>query len=131
MTTMTSAFIASLNGAVTAPLPMPSISAATELAWHRRVQWSTLFEPKPVLTSFWNRNASSFEHLAEPKPASARPPSRSRIVVSPWPASSSASSQEASRKCVHGFAGSTQAFSPLGAPCRRTSGLVSRCGWRT
>ena len=49
------AAVASVNGAVTAPEPMPSISAATEDAWHRRVQWSTLFEPKPVRTSFWKR----------------------------------------------------------------------------
>ena len=55
MTMMTSAFSASLKGAVTAPVPIPSISAATELAWQSRVQWSTLFEPKPVRTSFWNR----------------------------------------------------------------------------
>ena len=53
---------------------MPSISAATLEAWHRRVQWSTLFEPKPVRTSFWNRYASSLVHLAEPKPASDRLP---------------------------------------------------------
>ena len=29
---------AAVNGAVTAPEPMPSISAATEEAWHSRVQ---------------------------------------------------------------------------------------------
>ena len=55
MTMMRSALSASLKGAVTAPEPMPSISAATEEAWQSRVQWSTLFEPKPVRTSFWNR----------------------------------------------------------------------------
>ena len=44
-----------MNGAVTAPEPMPSISAATEEAWQSRVQWSTLLVPKPVRTSFWNR----------------------------------------------------------------------------
>ena len=43
------------NGALTAPEFRPSINAATELAWQRRVQWSTLLEPKPVRTSFWNR----------------------------------------------------------------------------
>ncbi len=31
------------------------MSAATLEAWHRRVQWSTLFVPKAVRTSFWNR----------------------------------------------------------------------------
>ena len=39
----------------TAPEPMPSSSATTEDAWHRRVQWSTLLVPKPVRTSFWKR----------------------------------------------------------------------------
>jgi hypothetical protein len=55
ITTMTSASSTAVNGAVTAPEPMPSINAATEEAWHRRVQWSTLLVPKPVRTSFWNR----------------------------------------------------------------------------
>jgi hypothetical protein len=32
-----------------------SISAATLEAWHSRVQWSTLLQPKPVRTSFWKR----------------------------------------------------------------------------
>ena len=27
----------------------------TEEAWHSRVQWSTLFVPKPVRMSFWKR----------------------------------------------------------------------------
>ena len=75
ITTITSASFAAVNGAVTAPEPMFSSSAATEEAWHSRVQWSTLLEPKPVRTSFWNRYASSLEPLAEPKPASARGPS--------------------------------------------------------
>ena len=35
--------------------PMPSSSAATEEAWHRRVQWSTLLVPNPVRTSFSKR----------------------------------------------------------------------------
>ena len=74
MTMMTSASSAAVNGAVTALEPMPSIRAATDEAWHSRVQWSTLLEPKPARTSFWNRYASSFEPLAEPKPARARPP---------------------------------------------------------
>ena len=47
MTMITSASSAAENGAVTAPEFRPSISAATDEAWHRRVQWSTLFEPKP------------------------------------------------------------------------------------
>ena len=51
----TSDFSASVNGAETAPEFMPSIRAATEEAWHSRVQWSTLLVPKPVRTSFWNR----------------------------------------------------------------------------
>src|SRR5579863_10605868 len=83
MTMMTSASSAAANGADTAPELSPSISAATEEAWHRRVQWSTLFEPKPVRTSFWNRYASSFEPFAEPKPASALGPYWSRILASP------------------------------------------------
>ena len=45
----------SLTGLLTAPEPTPSSSAATLLAWHSRVQWSTLLLPKPVRTSFWNR----------------------------------------------------------------------------
>ena len=35
------------------------MSAATLDAWQSRVQWSTLFDPKPVRTSFWKRYASS------------------------------------------------------------------------
>ena len=38
MTMMTSACSTSLKVAVTAPEPMPSISAATEDAWQSRVQ---------------------------------------------------------------------------------------------
>ncbi len=38
MTMMTSASAAAVNGAVTAPEPIPSISAATDEAWHSRVQ---------------------------------------------------------------------------------------------
>src|SRR5215468_10493515 len=71
ITQITSASIAAANGADTAPELRPSNSAATDEAWHSRVQWSTLLEPKPVRTSFWNRYASSLEPLAEPKPASA------------------------------------------------------------
>ncbi len=55
ITMITSASMAAANGAETAPEFRPSISAATEEAWHRRVQWSTLFDPKPRRTSFWNR----------------------------------------------------------------------------
>ena len=55
MTMITSASSAAEKGAVTAPEFSPSISAATEEAWQSRVQWSTLFEPKPVRTSFWKR----------------------------------------------------------------------------
>ena len=71
MRKITSAFSTSFTWLDTAPEPMPSSSAATDEAWHRRVQWSTLLVPKPVRTSFWKRYASSFEPLAEPKPASA------------------------------------------------------------
>ena len=38
MTMITSASSAAVKGAVTAPEPIPSISAATEEAWHSRVQ---------------------------------------------------------------------------------------------
>ena len=107
MTQMTSASAAAENGADTAPELNPSKSAATDEAWHSRVQWSTLFEPKPVRTSFWNKYASSFEPLAEPNPASALGPFSSRILTRPLAAKSSASSQDASRKCVNGLAGST------------------------
>ncbi len=55
MRKMNSAFATSETWLDTAPEPMPSSSAATDEAWHRRVQWSTLFEPKPVRTSFWKR----------------------------------------------------------------------------
>ena len=51
----TSAIVTSITGLDTAPEPMPSSSATTDEAWHRRVQWSTLLLPKPVRTSFWNR----------------------------------------------------------------------------
>ena len=55
MRKITSAFATSRTWLDTAPESIPSISAATEEAWHRRVQWSTLFEPNPVRTSFWKR----------------------------------------------------------------------------
>ena len=55
ITMMTSASTAAANGADTAPELRPSNSAATDEAWQSRVQWSTLLEPKPVRTSFWNR----------------------------------------------------------------------------
>src|SRR5215212_8321080 len=44
ITMMTSASIAAANGADTAPELRPSISAATDEAWHSRVQWSTLLD---------------------------------------------------------------------------------------
>ena len=93
----TSAFVTSITGFDTAPEPMPSSSAATDDAWHSRVQWSTLLDPKPVRTSFWNRYASSLLPLAEPKPASARGPRVSRMRASVPPARASASSHVASR----------------------------------
>src|SRR6195952_5611889 len=55
ITMMTLASMAAANGADTAPEFRPSINAATDEAWQSRVQWSTLLEPKPVRTSFWNR----------------------------------------------------------------------------
>ena len=55
MTITTSALATSITGFETAPEPMPSSSATTLDAWHRRVQWSTLLLRKPVRTSFWNR----------------------------------------------------------------------------
>src|SRR6185295_18230343 len=76
----TSAFLMSPNTLVTAPEPMPSSNAATDDAWHRRVQWSTLLVRKTARTSFWNRYASSLLHLAEPKPASAPGGLASRIA---------------------------------------------------
>ncbi len=54
-----------------------------------------------------------FEPLAEPKPASARGPSRSRIFSRPEAARSIASSHVASRKCVHGSDGSTRSSAAL------------------
>src|SRR5216117_2558023 len=60
---ITSAFCTSFTWFDTAPELMPSISAATDEAWQRRVQWSTLLVPKPVRTSFWKRKASSLEPL--------------------------------------------------------------------
>ena len=51
----TSALATSFTGLLTAPEPMPSSSAATLEAWHKRVQWSTLLLPKPTRTSFWKR----------------------------------------------------------------------------
>src|SRR4030081_595650 len=125
---MTSACIAAANGADTAPEFRPSINAATDEAWHSRVQWSTLVEPKPVRTSFWNRYASSFEPLAEQKQASAFTPFSSRILTRPLAAMSSASSQDASRKCVNGLAGSTWSLESFFAFGSRTRGFGRRLG---
>src|SRR6204780_5597676 len=52
ITHMTSASAAAANGADTAPQLIPSNSAATDDPWQSHVQWSTLFEPKPVRTRF-------------------------------------------------------------------------------
>ena len=131
MTMMTSESAHEVKGAVTAPEPIPSSSATTEDAWQRRVQWSTLLVPNPVRIIFWTRYASSFDPLAEPNPARAPPPSRSRMRRSPAAARSSASSQLASRKWLRGFAGSTASSADFGASSRRTSGRVSRSGCAT
>src|SRR6185295_14244070 len=80
---ITSARATSFTWFDTAPEATPSISAATLEAWHRRVQWSTLLQPKPVRTSFWKRYASSLVPLAEPKPARDRLPYVSRISRNP------------------------------------------------
>jgi hypothetical protein len=106
MRKITSAFCTSFTWFDTAPEPMPSRSAATEEAWQRRVQWSTLLVPKPARTSFWKRYASSFEPFAEPKPASAYR-SVSRMRRRPSAALSSASSQVASRNTSDQLPGST------------------------
>ena len=71
---ITSALITSPYVVETAPDPIPSNSAATLDAWHRRVQWSTLLVWKPVRISFWKRYASSLEHFADPNPAIAPGP---------------------------------------------------------
>ena len=131
MMKITSACSTSITGLDTAPEPMPSSSAATLDAWHSRVQWSTLLEPKPMRTSFWKRYASSLEPLAEPKPASARLPCVSRMRASVPPASSSASSHVASRNTEYGSAGSIVKSADFGMPGLRISGFVSRCGWCT
>ncbi len=55
ITKITSALATSHTWFETAPEPTPSSSAATDEAWQRRVQWSTLLLPKPVRTSFWKR----------------------------------------------------------------------------
>ena len=55
ITIATSASATSSTWFETAPEPTSSSSAATDEAWQRRVQWSTLLVPKPVRTSFWNR----------------------------------------------------------------------------
>ena len=117
-----------MTGLDTAPEPMPSSSAATLDAWQSRVQWSTLFEPKPVRTSFWNRYASSFDPLADPNPASAFGPRVSRIPRSAPPARSSASAQLASRNTDSASSGSITKSADLGIPGLRISGVVSR--WR-
>ena len=51
----TSALMMSPYVVETAPEPTPSNSAATLEAWQSRVQWSTLFVPKPARMSFWKR----------------------------------------------------------------------------
>src|SRR5919198_2237300 len=71
----TSAFATSPYVVDTAPEPTPSNSAATDDAWHSRVQWSTLLVWNPARMSFWKRYASSLEHFADPNPAIAAGPS--------------------------------------------------------
>ncbi|MDT4859469.1 hypothetical protein FQZ97_939780 [compost metagenome] len=55
MMSTTSACTTSRSGLVTTAEPRPSMSAATLEAWHRRVQWSTLWVANAVRISFWNR----------------------------------------------------------------------------
>ena len=78
---------------------MVSMSAATDEAWHSRVQWSTLLVPSAARISFWKRYASSLEHLAEPKPAIDWGPCSEWMPFRRSATRSSASSQLASRKC--------------------------------
>ena len=53
---MKSEFLHSLKVAVTAAEPTPSSSAATDGdVAEPASRWSTLFEPKPVRTSYWKR----------------------------------------------------------------------------
>jgi len=70
----------------------------------------------------------AFEPFAEPKPASAFLPCVSRICASLPPASSSASSQVASRNTSSTRSGSITMSPCLGASARRISGTVRRCG---
>ena len=51
----TSLFSMSRKVVDTAPEPIISISAATDEAWQRRVQWSMLLVWKPARMSFWKR----------------------------------------------------------------------------
>src|SRR5262249_14920430 len=121
----------SAKGAVTAPDPIVSRRAATDEAWQRRVQGSTLLPPNPGRTSFWKRYASSFDPFADPNPARERAPQRSRTFRNPAAAASSASSQVASRKWEAGSDGSTRSSALLGTPALRIKGVVSRWGWWT
>src|SRR4051812_16226866 len=123
----TSASMTSLTWFDTAPEPTPSSRAATDEAWHRRVQWSTLFWPKPMRTSFWKRYASLFDPFAEPKPASAYR-SSSRIFLKPEAANSRASSQVASRNTADQFDASTLKSVVFLTLFFLIKGFVSRCG---
>jgi len=131
ITHMTSAIRSAANVRDTAPELRPSNSAATDDAWQSRVT---------MVRHYWSRNPSgrasgtdklsSFDPLAEPKPASAFAPFFvSNFGRGPLPRWSSASSQEASRKCVNGLAGSTWSLESFFAFGSRTNGLVRRWGW--
>ncbi len=65
-------------------------------------------------------------------PSRSRPapcgPSRSRIFARPLAARSIASSQVASRKCVHGLDGSIKSSAAFRTPSLRIIGFISRCG---
>ena len=130
MTKIRPACSTSLTWLLTAAEPTPSNSAATLEAWHKRVQWSTLLEPKPVRTNFWNKYASSLLPLAEPKPAKAFLPCVSRKSLSLPPAKARASSHVASRNTSDQSAASRLSWSiasgSLGTPGLRISGMVKR-----
>jgi hypothetical protein len=66
---VTSEFLHSLKVAVTAAEPHPP-SGRRQRMRDRAAQWSTLLVPKPARTTS-EQMASSFDALAEPKPASA------------------------------------------------------------
>jgi hypothetical protein len=123
--------VTSITGFDTAARPIPSSSAATDDAWQRRVQWSTLFDPKPVRTSFWEQVGLLVAALRGAEPCQRAGTAR---VADARQRAAGLRQRLLPRRLANtgeGSAGSIVKSAVFPTPSRRISGSVSRCGCAT